>query len=285
MASLIDRFKHTASLPVLPGSAVRLVQALNGDDLGMDEIEKIVRTDEAIAAAVLRQANSAAYGGAEASFSLQQSITRLGARRLQRLALSLSCGRLLEDAGKGYGLLRGDLWRGSLCGALGAEMLANETGLADPSLCFVGGLMRDVGKLAMDLVFNVASLEAAFRREHPDMDQLEIERSVFDIDHAELGAALCRMWKLPERLCRTVEFHHMPPGGGEDGGEQDVLIDIVHCADALTCWLAIGVGHDGLAYRLSERAAATVGFDRERIERALPALRAELAAVEEQMAG
>jgi HD-like signal output (HDOD) protein len=261
------------------------VQALSGDDMGMDEVERIVRSDEAIAIAVLRLANSAAHGQSGRTFDLRESITRLGGRRLQQLALSLSAGRVLGDGGKGYGLRRGDLWQGSLCGALAAELIAQRTGLEDPSTCFVAGLLRDVGKIAMDALFDVAKLEEAFRAERDEgedgepVEQLALERRVFGIDHAELGGELCRIWKLPERLQNTVRHHHEPPGRDD----ADPLIDIVHCGDVLTCMTGIGAGHDGLAYRLDERAAEVVGLQNTTAESYLPELLERLHKASEQM--
>ena len=283
MAALKDRLKAIQNLPALPDTAVRLVQALNGDSMGMAEVEKIVRLDEAITLAVVRLANSAALGGGASgrAFTLGESLSRVGARELQRLALSLSAGKVLDEGGKGYGLMRGALWQGALGGGLGAELIAQTTGLEDPGTCFVAGMLRDIGKLAMDHVVTVDRMESELVKDHPDEDQVSLERRVFGLDHAELGAELSEMWGLPERLAGVVRYHHAPPADGEPG--HDVLVDIVHCADALTCWLAIGVGFDGLAYHLDERAAHNISFDRAAIEKYLPELRKRFDVSLEQM--
>jgi HD-like signal output (HDOD) protein len=279
-----DPLQALDRLPSLPNTAVRLVEALNGDGMSMAEVEQIVRCDEAVVAAVLRLANSATHAG-ERTFDLKESITRVGGRRLQQLALSMSAGRLLQDGGKGYGLQRGELWRGSLCGALAAELLAQETGRADSSLCFVAGLMRDVGKIAMDAAFDVGSMLTAFSQgrqyavergagergesgvEPVALDQLEVERQIFGLDHAGLGAELCTRWNLPDHLVLAVRYHHEP---AEVGEERDALIDVVHCGDALTCMLGIGVGFDGLAYRIDEGARHNLGLEGRSIETFLP---------------
>lgn len=269
MEALSKRLQEIDDLPTLPGTAVKLIDALAGDK-GAADVEQVIRGDEAMAAAVLRTANAASMGATSGRvFTLQESIARLGGRHLQRIAMSLSTNDLLENAGRGYGLLRGELWRGGLCGALGAEMIAKHTDMADPGTCFVAGLLRDIGKIAMDMICDPASMEAAFTACDEGGSQLDRERRNFGLDHAELGAELARKWGLPEDIVTAIRGHHEP---GE-GDERHALTDIVHCADVLTCWLAVGVGLDGLAYELSPAAAEHVGLTRPAIEMFLPELR------------
>ncbi len=270
MATLKNQLSQVSGLPALPGTVVRLIEALSGDELGADELEKVIRADEAVAAAVLSSANCAAMGQrSDRVFTLQESIARLGGRALQRICMSMSTYGVLEVGGSGYGLSRGELWRGSLCGALAAELIAKESGVVDPGQAFVVGLLRDIGKLAMDKICNSEDMRDAFMKENPGLDQLSIERTVFDMDHAELGGELALMWHLPEVTANAIRYHHAPPGDDH----QDPLFDVVHCGDTLCCWLAVGVGLDGLSYELDERAAAVVGMDRERVECWLPELR------------
>ncbi len=258
MAAMTERLR-SVKLPAMPGTMTRLMAAFARDDHGVIEIEKILRTDEATAAAVLRVANSAAQGaGSDRVFDLQESITRIGGSAVERICMSSCSQALLFAAGRGYGLDRGELWRGSLCGALGAEMLANSIGFPDPTLCFIAGLLRDVGKLALEAMCGAKQLEAGFATEHPNEEQLELERRLFDCDHAQLGYELGQLWNLPDRLTNSIRRHHEPSADADD---QDTLYDIVHCADVLCCWLAVGVGLDGLAYALDERAAAVLGLN------------------------
>lgn len=276
MAEAIERLNELAKIPAVPGSALRLVNALNGDALDLTELERIVRTDEAIATAVLRVANSAAHGTGERSFTLKESIGRLGTANLQKIALSLSCGKVLAGGGEGYGLIRGELWRGAMCGALAAELIAKDTGLEDPGVCFVAGLIRDIGKLAMSRLFDAGELEAAFTSDHPGEDQIALEQRVFGFDHAEAGYRLASLWKFPDRLADAVRYHHKPPCDEK----RDVLYDIVHCADSLCSLLAVGVGYDGLSYQVSASSAEAIGMDDGALERYLPEVYAELQKME-----
>lgn len=271
MASVREMLKRVPDLPSLPGTVAKLINALGSDVASAADIEEILRTDEGMAASVLRTANSARQGQVTGRvFTLQESIARIGQRELRRMVSTLSAKGILVNGGAGYGLERGQLWQSSICGALGAELLAEESGLEDPDVCFIAGLLRDIGKLAMDYILDIDTMEVAFRGEADEPDQLAWEKRVFGIDHAELGAELSLEWGLPERISDAIRHHHSPPGGD---AEADALFDLVHCGDALCSLLAVGVGWDGLGYVLSERAAKAIGMNRKAMESYLPELR------------
>jgi HD-like signal output (HDOD) protein len=200
------------SLPALPATVTRLVSALNNDELDMRELVDIVKRDEALTVAVLRLANSSVYGGAQdESFDLNQSITRIGFKKLREIALAHKTSKLLERPVEGYGLDRGQLWEGAIAGAVSAEIVAQKTQLIEPEMAFVAGLLRDIGKLAMDTIYTSEILRIQFEKRNERQSQLSLEQEIFGMDHAELGYELAKLWELPERLCVAIRYHHGVP--------------------------------------------------------------------------
>lgn len=273
MAALTDRLRRLRTLPAMPATVVRLVHALNNGELPVAELERIVRTDQAISAAVLRAANSALEGASGRVFTLPESVTRLGMRKLQKIVVAHQFSPVLRAGGQSYGLVAGELWRGAIGGAMAAELIARKTGLLDPAVAFVCGLLRDIGKSAMDVLFDRNALLAAVRSRQPGQTHLQVERAAFGVDHAELGGELARLWTIPDRLAHAIACHHQPP---DEGAGADPLIDVVHCADLLCVLLGLGVGLDGLAYTISDGARRRVGFERENVENYLRDLRLQL---------
>ncbi len=255
--TLIDRCVDLSPSPVI---IARLSAMISAGDYDSSEVQRIVMTDESLSAAVLRTANSAAFGVPGRVFDLRDGIVRLGSSTLRRIVMQQESRRLFADAGSAYGLRRQDLWRASVGGALGAELLAESSGACEPGVAYVGGLLRDIGKLAVDVALGPQAFQVTDPDPTPQRGFTERERLRLGVDHAQLGAALGARWGLPERICNAIRFHHDPPAPGEDGADR--LTDIVHAADFVCLWAGLGVGDDGLEYTLAEHVRASLGFGR-----------------------
>jgi putative nucleotidyltransferase with HDIG domain len=261
VATLTDAIAAIERLPALPTTGTRLVAMLagGGEDADLREVERIVRSDEAVAASVLRLANSAACAAPGKVVGLPEAIRRLGARRLCRIALETQASSLLSDAGRAYGLRRGALSQAAMGGAFAADTLARAHG-ADPELCFVAALLRDIGKLAIDVLAGPDALEsiAALADTRPF---LAYEREIFGADHAELGAMLAERWRLPAPIVEAVRHHHEPPSEPFSR-----TTDVVHAADCVARWAGLGIGCDGLLYRFDAGVRGRLATSRDELE-------------------
>ncbi len=261
MATLSNTLAALDRLPALPTTSVRLVVMLAGDgrNVEFEEIESIVRRDESMAASVLRRANSAAYAMPGRTFSLGESVRRLGTRTLCRIALETQVSGALANAGRAYGLRRGALSQCALGGAIAADTLARRRRV-DPELCFVSALLRDIGKLAIDAIAGSEALEQiAYQAKTRPF--LEYEREAFGADHAQLGGLLCERWGLPEAITHAVRWHHEPPSQPHQS-----VTDITHCADTVARWAGLGLGLDGLLYPFDAAARTRLDTTRNELE-------------------
>ena len=164
MASLNETIAALDRLPALPATTIQLISMLAGDgrETDLHEVEKIVSRDEAVAASVLRRANSAAFGMRGRVAGISDAIRRLGTRELCRIALETQTSGLLANAGRSYGLRRGSLSQSALGGAVAADALARahtSSHRIDREVAFVATLLRDIGKLAIDAVAGADALE------------------------------------------------------------------------------------------------------------------------------
>ena len=267
-------------LPALPSSVVRVTDMLTSGATDLGEIEQIVRHDEALSMAILRQANSARYGRPGRMFDLKQSIVRLGGKVLMKIVLEQQASAMFVRAGAAYGLRRGALWRGALGGALAADQIARTHDFADKDLCFLCGLLRDVGKLVMDMHFGSEYLSLISKHMRPEHTFVECERAAFGFDHAQIGGELAGRWGLPERICKTIRFHHEPPA---EAPEHDLLVDIVHAADIICLWAGLAIGYDGLQYKLAPHVREGLGLDRREAELDVSLTWCRLREIEESM--
>lgn len=248
MATVEDILRTVTDLPALPAVAAKVSALMMDATSGMGDIEKLVRQDEALAGAILKAGNSAAYGAAGKTFTLQQSLSRMGRQSALRTVMGLKTSAIMERGGDSYGLRRRSLWLGSMFGALAAEAIAKATGQADPSLAYLCALMRDIGKLAVDAYTRRSKPDAISGASAGSTPFIEAERLALGADHAVIGAALAKKWNLPELVCNAIRYHHEPPANDP---EHNVLFDIVHAGDVLCLGVGLGVGHDGLKYKVA----------------------------------
>ncbi|MBE2249996.1 MAG: HDOD domain-containing protein [Myxococcus sp.] len=196
-------------VPPAPTACVQLSSLLGRDDWAMAELERIVRADQAVTAALLRVANSAALRGREAVTTIPSAVARLGARGVMKLAWASTASSALTTAGPLLGL-RQRAWREALVAAHVAQWLAQpaqgQPALSplDPETSFVVGMLHDIGRLV------AASALEDLLVAHPEADTRSDEGwwSLIEALHVAAGSALVEAWQLPHPLAAAVAFHH-----------------------------------------------------------------------------
>src|SRR5258706_1241345 len=76
-------------IPPLPDVVTRIHELLRNEDSDARRIAELVKSEPAIAASVLRVANSAAFGGLGAVGELDEAIARIGLRQVGGLATAV----------------------------------------------------------------------------------------------------------------------------------------------------------------------------------------------------
>jgi putative nucleotidyltransferase with HDIG domain len=143
------------------------------------DLAPVVRIDPALAATVLRLANSAHYGWSGRVTNASQACLLLGSRTVQAISANGTASLLF---GTGRESTRAGFWAHSLHTATACAGLARAVGLT-PEDAFTLGLLHDIGHLLTD---------------RSDLSEAEI---------AELGAQLLQAWSLPEHLVRALRVH------------------------------------------------------------------------------
>jgi HD-like signal output (HDOD) protein len=220
MPLLADRFARDLEglndLPSMPPAVMRLVAAVESPDVSLPEVGEIIRTDPALAAQILRVANSAAYAGRAPAATIREALLRLGLREVRRLAVVLS---LYNAAGKQVKVVDHDtFWQHSLGVASAAEIIARRarapgrSGLG-PNECeslFLAGLFHDLGLLALASHYPVEYESVRRLIGASDVTFCAAEMELLLTDHGELGAQLAAHWRLPPPAVGAIRAHHRP---------------------------------------------------------------------------
>ena len=168
-------------LPTLPVIAQKVLK-LADEDASAEKLAVIVSSDQTLSARVLRLANSAYYGHRATIGTIQHAMVVIGMNMLKQLSLSvLICGTI----GRG-GKDRAQFWKHSFATAKASALIAKRAQIKEEDLCFMAGLLHDVGKMIIDMYFPAEG----------------------EMDHTEVGAWIAERWQLPPALVTAIAHHH-----------------------------------------------------------------------------
>jgi putative nucleotidyltransferase with HDIG domain len=206
--SLLDTIggaQEFATLPPVAGKVLSLLENANAD---VREITNVLETDPALTLKILQMANSPLYAIRSNVTSLQQAVLALGLIRVANIVLSVSIFSkfILLSRSKSAEHMK-KFWYHSSCTGMVAKNLAVKIKRNFNEVEFIGGLLHDIGKMAM-IQFDPENYEKVVQiitEEHiPDTDA---ELRVYGVDHLVVGELIARLWKLPKEL-QYIAGHH-----------------------------------------------------------------------------
>ena len=139
---------RVGDLPTLQQVATRVMSLIHDPKTTVSDLERIIATDQALAAKVLRISNSAFYGVRGEISTLSRSIVVLGFNTLRSVVLTGASETLHRS--KNSCFKDRILWEHSVAVAIASRTIAQECGFASREEAYLGGLMHDVGKVVLD---------------------------------------------------------------------------------------------------------------------------------------
>jgi len=214
------------------------------------ELETVIRQDPALAASILRQANSAYYGYARRISSIQEAIVMLGFQVIEGLSISAAVAPLLKTQLVGYEIEQEGLWKHSLLTAMAAKRLCQYRKLPYGDVAFTAGLLHDIGKLIISIYVQEVGDYLLKEVTEAKLSYVELEEKVIGFDHARVGGFLARTWNLPDDLVAPISFHQSL-SNAQNHGE---LSSVIHVANGLASLLGIGGGVDSFFNPIQQKA-------------------------------
>lgn len=199
------------SMPAFPKSVQRILELTRDINCRPKDLVGVIEKDPIITIKVLKIINSAYYGLPNKITSINQSAVYLGVNTLKNLALSFSTTGILPKKNvAGFDIqhyLISSLVTANLVRSIAAKYAPGE---ADPTDCYIAGLLHDFGKVvfaqSMPEEFNRALVLSA----DDNLPLHQAEQTVIGTDHTVVGAMLAKRWQFPEALADCIAGHHGP---------------------------------------------------------------------------
>ena len=214
----------------MPQILIKLIEHLQADDLGMQELAALISKDAGMTSKILSVANSSAYHRSNRSIGLEHSLVALGTDMIKTLVISESVFQTFNSFPHSGSTDLRAFWKNSLSAAVIARDLARRMEYVHLEEAYLAGLLHNVGRLAL---LATAPQEYAYNfTARDDADLCAVEQRTLQITHSEAGAWLIERWQLDSFLADSVLYHHEPSARL---AAAHPLIRIVRVAHLLAC--------------------------------------------------
>jgi len=203
---LLARIMSSPRLPTLPKVAFRILQLVQTPDVSIEELSNAIAIDPALAAKILKTANSGMYGRVRSVSKLRDAIMILGLRNVKTLALGFSLVADLKGTA-GSGLDYSAFWRRSVVAACAARALAYRVNRQQQDEAFLGGLMHGIGIVALDRALGPRYQAIAAHLGRGANALIVLEEQRIGVSHVEVGARLAASWNLPATLTGSIAHY------------------------------------------------------------------------------
>jgi len=240
-----EEFAREVGIPPCPAVLTSLLRETRADEPDFRRIGRLIANDVALAASVLKVANSPFYGLRTKVTTVQQGLTLLGLSA----ATQLVTGLLLRQAfpnGSSEAMER--FWESSMATGLIAALLARETGCSDQGTAHTYGLFRDCGMAVMMRKFPIYAdiLDGSALASGDPVTEIEGER--YAMNHCRIGARLAHSWHLNATLAYAILNHHCMLTGADSVARATpgsrVLVCLGLVAEKLYCGATRQTCHD-----------------------------------------
>ncbi len=199
---------QAGKLYTLPDICLQLRKLSEDGQSSAVEISRLVSTDTALAARLLKLANSPLYGFSSKVGTLSRAITLVGVKEMNNLALATTAAGMFHGVG-GSQIDIHQFWRHSVTTGLMMAVMAEKLKKGSSEELFLLGLLHNLGLL---VILEQETYFAGAASEVADPNQLlwEREREVLGYTFAEVGAALMKAWGMPRSLVEPLRWQHQP---------------------------------------------------------------------------
>jgi putative nucleotidyltransferase with HDIG domain len=229
-------------LPTLPSIYVTLSEALSDSKTGIEELSKIISSDQASTIKILRVVNSSSFGLSGHVDTISRAILYLGFNEIHNIILALSIINMFEKRKILQDFKPVDFWAHSIAVGTSARLIGEALGVTKLENYFVAGILHDIGKLLFFDQFPDEFEEVLIYCEKNKVPIIEAENKILGLGHDSAGELLAARWNLPNSFRNVIANHH----SGFSNGKLDPLVMSVHLADVVARFLGLGFPGDNL---------------------------------------
>lgn len=203
--SFAAKLAQSQGLKTFPAVAQKILTLFADDQFRVGEVIEALGEDPALAASVLRVANSPFFATSHPVTQMNQAFVRVGTNHVKEIVCAVATMEMFRDV-NGLGMQIRDH-----CAAVAGltNFLGREFGQGPLDGLFLSGLLHDIGKL---LLIESNAIDYPTPSHHalePDMMH-QFEQKRLGYDHAVLAGHIVSSWNFGSTVSKTIAWHHQP---------------------------------------------------------------------------
>lgn len=136
---------------------------------------------------------------------------------------------------------------------------------------FEAGLLHDIGKVALDVLFPDSFVVAYAAAVSGTATSCAAEETEFGFNHTQVGGVLAEHWHLPESVVEAIRCHHAPQNATVD----PELTQLIALADKIAYAAQLGERETGAGGGMLQAMARNAGLTNEQLATVVEALAKE----------
>lgn len=223
-------------LPPMPQVAARAINKVEDPSTTANELTDILSKDTALAARVLKIANSAMFARQREITTLTQAVMIIGFKALKGIIVAAT----LRQLNKGTGKIEQLVWENSTASAIAAHLIAKKLKKRYLDEVFLLGLLHSLGQIVLlshlpnDYKIIIKNIK------EKQCDFVSAEQEVLGYAHPLIGALVAKKWNFSADTCQIILHYKDTTEDPHPESELEEKTALVHLADLITHLAGIG---------------------------------------------
>lgn len=284
--ALIRLNRHIDSMPSLSITVSKILEVARDPQVTAKDLNKVISLDPVLVGRVLKLVNSAYYGLQNKVTSLVTAIIMLGINTIKNLALSTAVLGNVQKDSSFKALNVNGFWRHSIGVGVTSKLIGAKIGITlnRQEEFFIGGLLHDIGKIPINVLFEEDYLKAIHQADFEKTQLIDMESKIIGITHSEVGKMIAEKWRLTGETYECILHHHDPNMASEENFK---LVASISIANTFCNVNQIGFSGNRYAKKNDDYILSSVGVTEEYLDEVFETISAEIekASVFLQVAG
>ncbi|MBF0608158.1 MAG: HDOD domain-containing protein [Candidatus Magnetobacterium sp. LHC-1] len=189
-------------IPSCPDIILRLSKETKKPTPNMTEIVGLIKDDVALAATVIRFANSPVYGSGKV-LTIERALHVLGMKNFSGMVMASALHNVIKEVG----VVTEIFWKHSLASATICGYLARQKASELTDSAYFLGLFHDCA-IPLLLKKYTDYEQSLYKALSNAADAIDVEDASYNTNHATVGGLISKSWGMQASMTETIRQHH-----------------------------------------------------------------------------